>query len=113
MLSCVSKTTLGNDFNLPKWKLNPPHEMCFLFLLHPSGSPVSWRLADPWPQGLLSSRVLGQTSPRVKMETEELIGGLREGGAQLTSLQDMPVSLQKRAPSIDLCPELPGSLTMF
>lgn len=96
MLSCVSKTTLGDDFNLPKWKLNPPYEMysfpsCFFWLR----SSVFWLVTDPWPQGLLSNPVRGQKSSKMKMETEELIGSLPEGGTQLTSLQDRLVSPQK------------------
>lgn len=96
MLSCVSKTTLGNYFHLPKWKLNPPCEVCPFpsrsFWLQSS---VFWLTTDPWPQGLLSNPVGGQKSSKMKMEMEKLIGGLPEGGTQLTSLQDMLVSPQK------------------
>lgn len=58
-------------------------------------SSVFWLVTDPWPQGLLSNHVRGQKSSKMKMEIEELIGGLPEGGTQLSSLQDLLVSPQK------------------
>jgi hypothetical protein len=44
--------------------------------------------------------------PRLTMRIEESIGSLLQAGTQLSSLQDMLVSLQKQDPPIDSCFEM-------
>lgn len=77
----------------------------YVFSLPSSARAVQLVLWPPWHLVHFSYHVQGQKSAKAD-NGDGIIGSLLEAGTQLSSLQDMLVSLQKQDPPIDLCFEM-------